>query len=55
MERFLIGDAKAEFRQKANLAGSYTVANFTIVMNKMTAHIFPPMQIAIKGNTCKGI
>ena len=41
MERFLTGDAKAEFCQQANLAGSHTVANFTTVMNKMTAHIFP--------------
>ena len=41
MERVLIGDAKAEFCQQANLAGTHTVANFTTVMEKMTAHIFP--------------
>ena len=40
MERVLTGDAKVEFWQQTNLAGSHTVANFTIVMNKMTAHIF---------------
>ena len=41
MERVLKGDAKAEFRQQAILAGNHTVVNFTTVMNKMTAHIFP--------------
>ena len=41
MERVLTGDAKAEFLQQANLAGARTVANFTTVMNTMTAHIFP--------------
>ena len=41
MERVLIGDAKTEFRQQANLAGSHTVAYFTTVMYRMTAHIFP--------------
>ena len=39
-EKVLTGDAKAEFCQQNNLAGHYTVANFTTVMNKMTAHIF---------------
>ena len=41
MERLLSGDAKAKFRQHANLAGNHTVANFITVMEKMTAHIFP--------------
>ena len=41
METVLTGKAKAEFRQQANLAGTHTVANFTFVMNKMTAHILP--------------
>ena len=41
MERVLTGDAKAEFLQQANLAGACTVANFTTVMNTMTAYIFP--------------
>ena len=41
MERVLKGDSKAEFLQKANLVGSHTVANFTMVMATMTVHIFP--------------
>ena len=41
MERVLKGDAKAEFLQQATLAGSRTVANFTIVMATMIVHIFP--------------
>ena len=41
MERLLTGDAKDEFRQQANLAGTHTVANFTTVMNQMSVHIFP--------------
>ena len=40
MERLLIGDAKAEFRQQANLSEHHTVANFTIVMNQISVHIF---------------
>ena len=41
MERVLKGHAKAEFLQKASLAGSHIVANFTTVMATMTVHIFP--------------
>ena len=41
MERLLTGDSKAEFQQQANLAGTHTVADFTTVMEKMTAHIIP--------------
>ena len=41
IERMLKGDAKAEFRQQANLVGSCTVANFTTVMATMTVHVFP--------------
>ena len=41
MERVLKGDAKAEFLQKANLVGSHTVANCTMVMATMTVHVFP--------------
>ena len=41
MERVLKGDAKVEFWQQAILAGTHTVANFSTVMVKMTAHIFP--------------
>ena len=32
---------KAEFLQQANLVGSCTVANFTIVMATMSLHVFP--------------
>ena len=39
MKRVLIGETKAKFCQQANLAGNHTVANFTAVMNKMSAHI----------------
>ena len=55
MERLLTGDAKAEFGQQANLAGTHTVANFTTVMNQMSVHIFPTYIIAIKRNIYKGI
>ena len=37
----LKGDAKAVFLQQANLVGSCTVANFTMVMVTMTAHVLP--------------
>ena len=40
MERVLKDDAKAEFLQQANLVGSCTVANFTMVMAAIIAHIF---------------
>ena len=36
MERVLKGDTKAEFLQQANLVGSHTVANFTMVIAAMT-------------------
>ena len=54
MVRVLTGDAKAEFRQQATLAGTHTVANFTALMEKMTVHIFPTTQIATKGNIFEG-
>ena len=41
MDRVLTGDAKAEFDAKADAQGNKSVANFEIVMNKMTAHVFP--------------
>ena len=41
MESVLTGDTKAEFLQQANITKTHIVANFTIVMNTMTAHIFP--------------
>ena len=41
MERVLKGDAKAEFTQQANLAGSRTIGHFTTVMATMTMHFFP--------------
>jgi hypothetical protein len=41
MDRVLKGDAKAEFTVKANAEGTKTVEHFEIVMNKMTAHVFP--------------
>ena len=41
MERLQTVDTKAKFRQQANLAGTHTVANFTSVVDIMTAHIFP--------------
>ena len=41
MERLLTGDTKAEFWQQVNLAGKHIGANFTTVMNQMSAHIFP--------------
>ena len=41
MDRVLKGDAKAEFEVKAEAEGNKSVANFEIVMNKMTAHVFP--------------
>ena len=36
----IISDAKAKYHQQTNFAGSWTVANFTTVMNMMNAHIF---------------
>ena len=41
MDRVHKGDAKAEFDVKADAEGNKSVANFEIVMNKMTAHVFP--------------
>ena len=41
VERSLKGIAKTEFTQQANLVGSCTVDNFTMVMTTMTVHIFP--------------
>ena len=41
VERVPKGDAKVEFLQKANLVGSHTVANLTMIMATMTMHIFP--------------
>ena len=41
MKRVLKGDTKAEFLWQANVEGTHTVANFTAVMNKITANIFP--------------
>ena len=40
MERVRKGDAKAEFRQQANLVGNCAVANFTTVMAIMIVHFF---------------
>ena len=40
MERVLKGDTKDKFLQKANVVGSHTVANFTMVMATMTVHVF---------------
>ena len=41
MERMLKGDVKAEFLQQANLVGSCTVTNVTMVMATMTVNISP--------------
>ena len=41
MEVVLKGDTKAVLLQYANLVGSHTVANFTIVMATMTVYVFP--------------
>ena len=35
------GDAKAFFHKQADLVGSCTVPNFTMILATMTAHIFP--------------
>ena len=40
-EQVLKCDANAEFNQQANLVGSCTVGNFTMVMVIMTVHTFP--------------
>ena len=41
MEMLLKGDRKARFLQQANLTGSHTVSNFSVVMMTMTLNIFP--------------
>ena len=41
MERVLKGDAKAEFKAKADNMRTKTVDHFEQVMNSMTAHVFP--------------
>ena len=40
MKRGLKYDTKADFTQLANVVGSYTVGNFTIVISTMIVHIF---------------
>ena len=54
-ERVLKGDAKADFVPQANLVGSGTVTNFTMVMATKTVHVFLPTIIVIKDYACKDI
>ena len=41
IDQLLAGDAKTEILWQDNLAGTLTVANITIVMNKRTVPIYP--------------
>ena len=52
MKRVLKGDAKVEFTQYANLVGSRSVGNFTILMTKITIHIFPVLAYQARNGTC---
>ena len=54
IERGLKGQINIEFTQQANLVGSCTIGNFTIVTATMTVHIFPALAYHDQKRICIG-